>query len=278
MSAGELSSPPQPLWTAILLAGQRPEGDPMAEYCNVRYKALIPIHGQTMLERVTRALVKSPHIGRIVVMAQSPDALKAGLPADLAEDENIAFFPSTDGIATSIHSIVGSDAAPWPVLVTTADNALLTSAMIDRFFEEHRGQDVAVGVVERRTMLAAYPDARRTWLKFRGGAYSGANLFALQGEAAKPAVAFWSAVEKDRKKGWKIFAHFGPRLLLRALSQTIGFREAMAQAGERMGLRAEPIVLPMAEAAIDVDKPEDLALVTKILERRAGQASENRAI
>ncbi len=271
MSAGDFPSEETPLWTAIILAGQRPEGDPMAAYCNVRYKALIPINGQTMLERVARALIASPYIGRMVVMAQSPEDLKAGLSPDLAEHDGIAFVGSNDGIATSIHGVIGSDIAPWPVLVTTADNALLTGEILDRFFQAHSGQDVAVGVVERQTMLAAYPDARRTWLKFRGGAYSGANLFALHNAAAKPAVAFWSAVEKDRKKGWKIFAHFGPWLLLRALSRTIGFTDAMAQAGARMSLRAEPIILPIAEAAIDVDKPDDLELVTGILERRERQ-------
>ncbi|AMO71060.1 nucleotidyltransferase family protein [Sphingorhabdus sp. M41] len=268
MSADDARPNQQPPWTAIILAGQRPEGDPMAAYCNVKYKALIPIAGQTMLERVARALIGSPHIGRIVVMAQSPEHLKAGLSPDLAEHEGIAFVESNDGIATSIHGVIGSDIAPWPVLVTTADNALLTGEILDCFFQGHNGQDVAVGVVERQTMLAAYPDARRTWLKFRGGAYSGANLFALHNEAAKPAVAFWSAIEKDRKKGWKIFAHFGPWLLLRALSRTIGFKDAMTQAGERMKLQAEPIILPIAEAAIDVDKPSDLELVTDILTLR----------
>lgn len=270
LSAGDVEPNRKPLWTAIILAGQRPEGDPMAAYCNVQYKALIPIGGQTMLERVARALMASPDVGRIVVMAQSPEDLKAGLSPDLAAHKDIAFVESNDGIATSIHGVIGSDIAPWPVLVTTADNALLTGEILDYFFQEHKGQDVAVAVVERQTMLAAYPDARRTWLKFRGGAYSGANLFALHNAAAKPAVAFWSAVEKDRKKGWKIFSHFGPWLLLRALSRTIGFKNAMAQAGERMKLRAEPIILPIAEAAIDVDKPGDLELVTGILERREG--------
>lgn len=258
------------LWTAIIMAGQRPGPDLMADASNVLYKALIPIAGQTMLERVVRALLASRHIGRVVVMAQSAEALKLALGADLAERDDIAFVASGDGIATSVHAIVGTAGAPWPVLVTTADNALLTGEIIDSFIAGHNGQNVAVGVVERRTMLAAYPDARRTWLKFRGGAYSGANLFALYNEEAKPAVAFWSSVEQDRKKGWKIFARFGPRLLLRALSRTISFKDAMARAGDSLSLRAEPIILPFAEAAIDVDKPADLALVTGILERREG--------
>jgi GTP:adenosylcobinamide-phosphate guanylyltransferase len=270
ISAGDLHPHQKLLWTAIILAGQRPEGDPMAAYCNVKYKALIPIVGQTMLERVTRALLTSPYIGKIVIMAQSPADLKAGLNPDVAEHDSINFVESNDSIATSIHGIIGTTVAPWPVLVTTADNALLTGEILNSFFQSHGGQDVAVGVVERRTMLSAYPDARRTWLKFRGGAYSGANLFALHNAAAKPAVALWSAVEKDRKKGWKIFAHFGPWLLLRALSRTISFKDAMAEAGQRLSLRAEPIIMPIAEAAIDVDKPSDLKLVTGILEQRQG--------
>ena len=258
----------KPLWTAIILAGQRPEGDPMAAFCHVPYKALIPIAGQTMLARVARALLASADIGRVVILAQSPEGLKAGLGSDLADNERIGFAHSSDGIATSIHKVAGSALAPWPVLVTTADNALLTKEMIDYFLGAQNGQDVVVGVVERSTMLAAYPDARRTWLKFRGEAYSGANLFALHNEAARPALALWSTIEKDRKKGWKIFARFGPWLLLRALSRTIRFDEAMARAGERLSLRAAPVMLPFAEAAIDVDKPDDLELVTRILEQR----------
>tara|TARA_R100001244_G_scaffold9454_5_gene11510 strand:+ start:39991 stop:40833 length:843 start_codon:yes stop_codon:yes gene_type:complete len=270
LSADDRQGGKTPLWTAIILAGQRPEGDPMAAFCNVRYKALIPIAGQTMLERVARALLASPQIGRIVIMAQSPEGLKAGLGPDLAENGAVAFVESGDGIATSIHGVAGTAIAPWPVLVTTADNALLTADILNSFFSGQDGQHVAVGVVERRTMLAAYPDARRTWLKFRGGAYSGANLFALHSAAAMPALALWSTVEKDRKKGWKIFARFGPWLLLRALSRTIRFEEAMARAGARLSLRAAPVVLPFAEAAIDVDKPGDLELVTRILQQREG--------
>ena len=90
----------------------------------------------------------------------------------------------------------------------------------------------------------------------------------MHNAAARPALALWSTVEKDRKKGWKIFARFGPWLLIRALSRTIGFEEAVAKAGKRLSLRAEPVVLPVAEAAIDVDKPGDLELVTRILEQR----------
>jgi hypothetical protein len=46
--------------------------------------------------------------------------------------------------------------------------------------------------------------------------------------------------------------------------------QAFARIGKRYGLAARPVVLPFAEACIDVDKPSDHAQATLILERRGG--------
>ena len=60
------------------------------------------------------------------------------------------------------------------------------------------GADIAVGVVEQRNLLRRFPDAQRTWLKFRGGAYSGANLFAFGSRDAASAVALCSPIPNQR--------------------------------------------------------------------------------
>jgi len=134
------------------------------------------------------------------------------------------------------------------------------------------GADVSVAMVEKQVMLAEYPDTRRTWLRFRDGHWSGANLFALQTQRAQAALTLWSAAEQDRKKAWKLFLHFGPMLAVRALTRTIGLADALARAGQRLGLSARLIAMPMAEAAIDVDKPADHLLAETILARRSDQA------
>lgn len=258
----------QHAWTAIILAGERPEGDPLAEHCNVPYKALIKLDGKSMLAYVAEALLTSSHIGKIVIMAQDPKALITDEILSLVKEGRIEFVESNDGIATSVDSIAGTEIAPWPVLVTTADNALLTPEIVGSFLNGHDDQDVTVGVVARDTVLAAYPQTQRTWLKFRCGAYSGANLFALHSDASRSALTLWSSVEQDRKKSWKIFAKFGPWLMLRSISRTIGFKDAMSAAGDRLSLRAQPVEIAIAEAAIDVDKPDDLELVDEILIQR----------
>lgn len=255
-------------WTAILLAGQRPGVDPLAQAFGEQWKALVRVDGEAMLSRVAKTLLASPGIARVLVVAQQPDILFTGDCAWLASEPRVATAISTSGIAVSVAALGGTDAAPWPVLVTTADHPLLTPAMVEAAIAGVGDADVGVGVVSSRTLLAAYPGNRRTWLKFAGGRWTGANLFALASARAMPALLAWSEVERDRKKALKLIWHFGPILAVRALTRTITLAGALAKAGRKLGARVVPIDLPFAEAGIDVDKPSDHALAERILSAR----------
>lgn len=250
-------------WTAIVLAGQRPGIDPLATHFNQTWKAQVPVAGQAMLGRVLETLAAVPEIGAVVVLAQDPAVL------DGIARERVGFLTSGAGISSSIKAVAGTVDAPWPVLVTTADHPLLTPPMVSAFLARAGGCDLAVGMVERATLEAAYPGNQRTWLQFRDGAWSGANLFALRSDAVHPALTLWSRAEQDRKTAWRLFLHFGPWLCLRALTRTIGLADGLARAGRRFGLDARLVALPFAEAAIDIDRPADHALAEAILVARA---------
>lgn len=253
----------------MLLAGQRPGENAFAQAHGVAYKALIPVGGEPMLGRVARTLLQSPSIERLVVLAQQPEALLAGDLAWMADDPRISTLASGDGIASSVNTVAGGMNAPFPVLVTTADHALLTAEMVETFLAHADGPiDVAVALVGRGTIEAAYPETRRTWLRFSDGDYSGANLFALRNPEARQALDLWSTVEKDRKKAIRLMLRFGPLLALRAVTRTISLDGALGAVGRKVGVRAKAVRLPFAEAAIDVDKPADLALAECILAQR----------
>jgi hypothetical protein len=179
----------------------------------------------------------------------------------------VTLMTSGNGIASSLRPLLGTPEAPWPVLVTTADNALLTTARVQSFLSGTGGCDIGVGVSERCVVESEFPGTKRTWLKFKDGDYSGANLFAFQTDQCLPAIDHWREVEQDRKKGIKLIASFGPSLLLTFLLRRVGFEKGLGLASQKMGLVAKPIVLD-AEAPIDVDKLEDLALVRQILAKR----------
>lgn len=265
---------PNERWTAILLAGQRPEGDALAVHFGQDFKALIRVGGVSMLRRVADTLLAVPQIARVAILAQRPEAMLVGDAVSLRDNPRVALAPSSSGIASSIAEIAGSATAPWPVLVVTADHALLTPEMIVSFLDQMGDEDLAIGVGERQIVEARFPDTRRTWLKFRDGHYSGANLFALRSAKVLPGLELWSSVEQDRKRSLKIVSKFGPWLLFRTLTRTIGFADAVGRAGRRLGFVARPIILPQPEAVIDVDKPADLELAETILaDRAAGRAA-----
>jgi hypothetical protein len=123
--------------------------------------------------------------------------------------------------------------------------------------------------VERQALLQRLPQTKRTWLSFRGGAYSGANLFALGSIKSLAAIEQWRSVEQDRKKGWRVLAALGPALLLGALLRLRTLDQSITSVGRRLGMTARAIVLGNPLAGVDVDKVEDHALVEAILQARA---------
>ena len=252
-------------WTAIVLAGQRPGGDPLARKFGLPSKALIPVAGVSMLRRVVGTLLETPEVSRVVILAQDPDALLTGDAAPLRAYPRVTLARSGAGIATSVADVAGSYDAPWPVLVTTADHVLLTPAMVSEFVAGSGDCDVAVGFGERRIVEQCYPSTRRTWLRFSDGQFSGANLFAMRNAKVGAGLALWAGIEQHRKKGWRLISRFGPSLFLRALTRSIGLEAGLRRAGARLGMAVRPVVLSSPEAAIDVDKMDDLALAEAIL-------------
>jgi GTP:adenosylcobinamide-phosphate guanylyltransferase len=249
-------------WTALVLAGSRPGTDPFATEHGTDLKALIPVGGVPMVARPVAALLRAREIESVRVLAQQPDRISAALP----NDPRLTVEASGETIASTLDAILADSSTNYPLLITTADHALLDEGMIIDFCGKAEGADVAIGVVERRPLMARLPQTQRTWLRFRGGAYSGANLFAFGSAKAAKAVALWHSVEQDRKKGWRVIAALGPATLIGAVLKLRTLDQVLTSVGRRLGLDIRKVEMENPLAAVDVDKPADHALVTAILE------------
>lgn len=255
--------------TAILLAGSRPTPDPLAVAAGVAIKPLVPVAGEPMINHPARALLAHPAVGQVIILTQSPDPFAADpATAWLTDHPRVRFEQSGAGIASSLLALLERGDVPFPILLTTADHVLLDSAMLDQFTAEASGADIAVAMVERTTLLARYPGSRRTWLKFRDGWWSGANIFWFGSERARPVIALWQEVEQDRKKGWKIVSAFGPVALIGTLLRLLTLRGGIARIGRRFGLVARLVAMEKAEACIDADKLDDVVLIERIVAAR----------
>lgn len=251
--------------TTIVLAGSRPGSDPLLAGTDLPSKALLPVGGKPMLAHVLAALADSTRVDKTIVVAQDTAPLQADASI-AAVGRNIEWRESPGSIADAIHRALTE--TEGPVFVTTADNVLLTPAMVDQFLTDAGTADVAVGLVERRAVEAAGHSTMRTWLKFRGGQWSGANLFRLGGPQVLPLVEFWRALEQDRKKGMKLIGAFGPGLLLGAALRLIDIHTFAARVADRFGLTAKVVPMKAAEACIDADKPSDIPVIEAILAAR----------
>lgn len=242
---------------ALVLAGSRGNADPVATYAGVTDKALIEIAGATMLARVVAAL-RAAGATRIAVSASSE------VVAAAAADLGVEVLRAERGPSASVAAAFAALGAP--LLVTTADHALLRPEWIERFLADvPAAADVCALLAEKGAIEAALPGTRRTYLRFSDGAWSGCNLFYLASDRASAAIALWQEVEADRKRPWRIVRRLGPGALLRYIAGRLTLDAALARLGSVAGVNARAVASPFGLAAVDVDKPDDLDLVRTLL-------------
>ena len=255
-------------WTALVLAAGRGPDDPMARAFGVSHKCLVTVGGMPMLARVLATLRSHPAIGRIGISIEDRALVEQTIGA-LPDD--VFVIRSKASAAASAASALEIGVLGHPLLLTTADHVLLDAAMLDRFIagSTAANADLTVGLARAETILAAYPTTRRTFLGFGPDRVSGCNLFGLMSPRALRAIDFWQSVERNRKRPWRLVAAFGPVPLLRYGLGRIDLDTAFTLGSRRLGLDARPVIMPFAEAAIDVDKPDDKVLCEEILQTRA---------
>ena len=246
--------------SALILAGSRAETDPLALSEGVAHKALIPIGGMTMLERVHRALAQAGY--RRIYVSTSDAGVRR-----LAEGLGAIIVPPAAGPSESVARAFALSGAP--LLVTTSDHALLRPEWVRDFLIDAPADcDVAMLLAERSLVEKAVPDTSRTWLRFADGDWSGCNMFLLNRPDAEKALRLWSGVEADRKRPWRIVRRLGIGTLFSYALGRLSLAEGVRQLGRRNGIAAEVVAARDGEAAVDVDKAADLVLARRLLDRR----------
>ena len=241
----------------LILAGQR-EGvaDPLCEMAGISRKALLPVRGVSQIDRVAQAL-------EVAGLARPYRVSGLGEP-------RVGFETATSGDGPADSAWLALQGAEFPVLLTTADHPLLTADMVSHFVEASRqtGADFCVGLASKDTIFRDYPDTKRTYLKFSDVHVSGCNLFWIANAEGLKAIDFWRRAQSYRKKPVRLAAQFGLPMILQYVFGQLSLKGAFAFASRKLGITTAPVMMPFAEAAIDLDKPSDLELIERILEAR----------
>ncbi|MGY4494419.1 nucleotidyltransferase family protein [Pseudomonas sp. TE3610] len=260
------SEPPR--FDALVLGADRHGDDPVAALGAAGCKALTPIAGQPMLHRVLGALDDSTLVGQVTLIGPALPLLEQDAHVrSLILSERVSFLEPQATPATSVcHGLAKRHHRP--LLVTTADHALLRGDIVNYFLEQAATLecDVAVAVTPLPVVLQRFPGTARTAIRLKGGPYCGSNLFAFLTPEGARVAEYWKGMEEARKRPRHVIARaLGPLATVRYLLGELTLEHALAQLSRALGVRVGAVTMPFAEAAVDVDSANDFALVEQTL-------------
>jgi GTP:adenosylcobinamide-phosphate guanylyltransferase len=253
----------------LVLAGRRSSTlDPLAAKIGVSHKALVPVAGEAMVGRVLRiaaeAFPEAPlfvSVEDFAVIAAEPTVARLHAAGRLKPVE------AQHHIVDSV--VEASRSTGFPLLITTADNVLMTPDGLHAIADDGSagGADGIVMLAEREDIMAAHPDGQRRFYRFRGGAYSNCNLFWLGSPKALAATeGFRHGGQFAKRKKDAVRALGLSTLFLYALNLTT-IQGMFRHFSRRFGVAIRPLVVADGRLAIDVDNERTHRVAEEILAR-----------
>ncbi len=254
-------------FSAVVLAGERPGGSDFSRELGLTASVLADVAGKSALARVIEALESSRSVTGGVLCGPAENVYREAPEfGQILANSSFSWIEPRSGPSAS--ALAGIEHVNrFPLLLTAGDHALLSGGIVDDFCSRVSTLDVdiAVGLVPYPVVKAAYPETKRTVLRFSNGEFCGSNLFAILSPEGKAGPAFWTRLEADRKRPWRMVRHGGIGLLLKYLLGRLSLEDALETLSKAMGCRLGHVLIDNPRAAIDVDSVADRDLAEKIL-------------
>lgn len=263
----------QPL-TVLILAGQR-EGrvDPLASVTGVAFKAMAPVYGRPMILYALEAVSRRQDVGSIVISINAGSGVE-DLPEvrTLIAAGRLKIAPARPNIVDSVLSAL--DGAPFPVLITTADNVMLTPETVAEIDSSARaaGSDVAIALARRESVLAAHPTGQRKFYRFADGHYSNCNSYWIGARSALAVAELFRSGGQFVKHPSRVVGALG----IAGIFELVRFRfglgtldQGCRRLSKRFRLKITPVVVSDGAVAIDVDSERTLKVAEEIFAGRS---------
>jgi GTP:adenosylcobinamide-phosphate guanylyltransferase len=262
----------QPISVLVLAVKRSGTIDALAERAGTSHKCLAPIAGRPLIEHVLTALDAAPQVATVIVSIDDVDAL-SHLPAVKALDAQgrLRIAHAQPNLADSI--IRAAEGARFPLLITTADNALFTPAALATMVETVRatGAEIAAAFARKHAVLAAHPEGQRRFYVFADDAYSNCNCYWIGSREALSAADIFRSGGQFSKHPMRIAQAFGLINLIRFRLGIGTLESAFARFSKRLRKRLRPVIFEDGSLAIDVDNERTYRVVEQILQARAGK-------
>ena len=272
--ASEAALSPSLNATALVMAANRlGTEDPVARMQHKSHKCLVEIAGKVMLERVVEVLIESGEFARIHISIESEAPLRT-VPrlVEWLDQGRIAVAESRGNLADSVLAATGEISRPFPLVITTGDNALHTPAMIREFMAAFRAGDgdVAVAFTREETVRKDFPDVGLAYHQLKDGGFSACNVYGLRSARALEMVRVFESGGQFGKRHLRILKAFGIVPFVQYQLKLVTGAQLMRRIGRNFGVTIDTVILPYGFAPIDVDNPQFYAISERALEAREG--------
>ena len=250
------------MFNALILAGMKEKG-PLEIAEKVDNKALIMINGRPMIEYIVDVLNNSENIDQILVVGPKKELhpyigkkvqeiLNSG--NSLLENMEIGlnYFNSADSL-----------------LLLTSDIPLITPEAIDEFLEICTKRKAFIGypIITKENIVKKYPDTVRTYIKMKEGIFCGGNITFFKPDVFFQNKKLIKELFENRKSTWKYAKILGLKFILKFLFKTLTMGEIEKRVTDIIGYNSIAVMVSYPEIMIDLDKPSDLKLIRKCLEK-----------
>jgi GTP:adenosylcobinamide-phosphate guanylyltransferase len=255
--------------TVIVLAGQRfGVVNPLAARAGVSHKCLVPICGKPLLAHVLDTLAEVPGVAEVRV------SLEAAGHADVAPlvsgYDGVRLVASSPNLADSV--LGAAAGVTGPIVITTADNVLLTPAAVAQVRAALERSDTVFALARKASVMAAHPDGQRNYYKFRDDEYANCNIYGLGGAKALKAVEVFRGGGQFMKSVKRMIDAFGLFNIAMMRLGWISRETAARRLGRKLGLTVEATVFEDGALAIDVDNERTYAVCEELLPKRGKSA------
>ena len=253
----------------LILAGRRSATlDPMAEARGVSHKCVVPVGGVPMIERVLRIVDEAFPDAPVFVSIEDFDIIR--------DQPTVARLDAAGRISAvaAQHNIVDSGAqtsstSGFPLIITTADNVLMTVDSLRRLADEgaRSSADALVVVAEKQAIRAAHPEGQLRFYEFKDGGYSNCNMFWLGSPRALGATEAFREGGQFAKKPERIVKAFGILNLLRFRMGWHSIGRMFEFISKRFKVDVRPLIMEDGRLAIDIDNERTHRVAEEILAR-----------
>ena len=267
----------------LILAGRRAgQVDPLAEAYGVADKCLVPVAGRPMIAHVLESAADSS--AKYVFVSTHHAALLSDLHDPVTDllGKRLIIVPAADNLADSVIAVAG--VASFPLLVTTADNCLLTPATIAEIDAEadRLGADVGVALARREDVHAVHPEGQRRFYAFSDVAVSNCNAYWIGHPNALRATEAFRGGGQFIKKPLRVLRAFGLINLLRFRFGLGPIHHIFARISRHLKVEVAPLLVSNGATAIDVDNECSLRVTEALMKRpeivnRRSSSRESRA-